>query len=62
MENTPAKFDWIGWLASIPGIPADWGIAPIMAPMMATADSVVQLMAPAATLPPLSDEPERIAA
>ena len=58
MENTPAKFDWIAWLASIPGIPADWGIAPIMA----TAASVVQLMAPAAALPPLSDEPERIAA
>ena len=57
MENTPAKFDWIGWLASIPGIPADWGSAPIMA----TADSVVQMLAPTA-LPPLSDEPERIAA
>jgi hypothetical protein len=58
MENAPPKFDWIDWLASIPGIPAGWGLAPIMA----TADSVVQMLATAAALPPLADEPERIAA
>ena len=57
MENAPAKFDWISWLASIPGIPAGWGEAPIMA----TADSVVQMTAPAAAQPFL-DQPERIAA
>lgn len=57
MENAPAKFDWISWLASIPGIPASWGDAPIMA----TADSVVQMTAPAAAQP-LLDQPERIAA
>ncbi|MFM5924936.1 MAG: hypothetical protein ACKOPG_12210 [Novosphingobium sp.] len=28
MEHEPAKFDWIGWLSSIPGIPAGWGDAP----------------------------------
>ena len=62
MENAPAKFDWIRWLASIPGIPADWGTAPMVAPIMATPDSVVQMMAPAATLPPPADQPDRIAA
>ncbi len=25
MDQTDTRFDWIGWLASIPGIPADWG-------------------------------------
>jgi hypothetical protein len=57
MENAPAKFDWISWLASIPGIPAGWADAPIMP----TADSVVQMTAPAA-MPPLADLPVRIAA
>ncbi len=28
MDQTDTRFDWIGWLASIPGIPADWGIPP----------------------------------
>lgn len=28
MDTAPAKFDWNGWLASIPGIPSDWGLAP----------------------------------
>lgn len=27
MDTAPAPFDWIGWLATIPGIPADWGQA-----------------------------------
>ena len=22
--HTASRFDWIGWLGSIPGIPADW--------------------------------------
>ncbi|MCZ8320901.1 MAG: hypothetical protein ACK442_07695 [Novosphingobium sp.] len=25
MDQEKPKFDWIGWLATIPGIPADWG-------------------------------------
>lgn len=25
MDQTDTRFDWISWLASIPGIPADWG-------------------------------------
>lgn len=25
MDQTDTRFDWIGWLASIPGVPADWG-------------------------------------
>ena len=25
MDTAPAPFDWIGWLATIPGIPANWG-------------------------------------
>ncbi|WP_158241535.1 hypothetical protein [Novosphingobium sp. TH158] len=27
-EQTASRFDWIGWLATIPGVPSDWG-API---------------------------------
>ena len=27
MDTAPAKFDWIAWLASIPGVPAGWGVA-----------------------------------
>jgi hypothetical protein len=25
MDQTDTRFDWISWLASVPGIPADWG-------------------------------------
>lgn len=25
MDQEKPKFDWIGWLATVPGIPADWG-------------------------------------
>lgn len=25
MDKAAKPFDWIGWYASIPGIPADWG-------------------------------------
>lgn len=25
MESESPKFDWIGWLASVPGIPSGWG-------------------------------------
>ena len=25
MDQTDTRFDWIRWLASVPGIPADWG-------------------------------------
>ncbi len=25
MDQAPASFDWIGWLSTVPGIPADWG-------------------------------------
>jgi len=32
MDQTDTRFDWIGWLASIPGIPADWGNQPAEAP------------------------------
>ena len=32
MDQTDTCFDWIGWLASIPGIPADWGNHPVAAP------------------------------
>jgi len=32
MDQTDTCFDWIGWLASIPGIPADWGDQPIEYP------------------------------
>lgn len=28
MENAQPTFDWIAWLASVPGIPAGWGEAP----------------------------------
>ncbi len=28
MDTEPSQFDWIGWLATIPGIPAGWGEAP----------------------------------
>lgn len=28
MDNAPASFDWIGWLATIPGVPAGWGETP----------------------------------
>jgi len=28
MDTAPAQFDWIGWLATIPGVPAGWGEAP----------------------------------
>ena len=27
MDQTDTRFDWISWLASVPGIPADWGNA-----------------------------------
>ncbi|MFM5955033.1 MAG: hypothetical protein ACKOPE_12135 [Novosphingobium sp.] len=36
MEHEPAKFDWIGWLSSIPGIPAGWGNAPAEPASVAT--------------------------
>ncbi len=32
MENAASQFDWIGWLASIPGIPAGWGNQPAETP------------------------------
>jgi len=25
MDQEKPKFDWIGWLATVPGIPAGWG-------------------------------------
>jgi hypothetical protein len=28
MDTQQAKFDWIAWYASIPGIPAGWGASP----------------------------------
>lgn len=28
MDTQQAKFDWIAWYASIPGIPAGWGEVP----------------------------------
>lgn len=28
MDKATSPFDWIGWLSSIPGIPAGWGEAP----------------------------------
>ncbi len=57
MKNAPAKFDWIGWLASIPGIPTGWGEAPFEA----TAECIVQMNAGPAARPAL-DLPDRIAA
>jgi hypothetical protein len=57
MENAPAKFDWISWLASIPGIPTGWGEAPIEA----TAECFVQMGGSAADWSEF-DQPERIAA
>ncbi len=27
MDQEKPKFDWIGWLATVPGIPASWGQA-----------------------------------
>lgn len=43
MDTAPAKFDWIGWLASIPGIPAGWGADPassLPVPMATIAESL----------------------
>jgi hypothetical protein len=57
MENTPAKFDWIGWLASIPGIPTGWGEAPFEA----TAECIVMMGETAIDWSDF-DQPERIAA
>ncbi|MBN8484662.1 MAG: hypothetical protein J0L50_07765 [Sphingomonadales bacterium] len=31
MDNAQPKFDWIAWLASVPGIPAGWGETPAQA-------------------------------
>ncbi|MFN3516184.1 MAG: hypothetical protein ACK4YM_03375 [Novosphingobium sp.] len=31
MDNAQTKFDWIAWLASVPGIPAGWGETPAQA-------------------------------
>lgn len=28
MDQAPAKFDWIAWYATTPGIPAGWGEPP----------------------------------
>jgi hypothetical protein len=45
MDQATTKFDWIAWLASVPGVPAGWGAPPAgPAPV-----SVVQ--APAAPRP-----------
>lgn len=49
MDKTQPKFDWIAWLASVPGIPAGWGEAP--------ASKVIDL-----PLRQPADEPERKAA
>ena len=29
MDQTDTRFDWISWLASVPGIPADWPVCPV---------------------------------
>jgi hypothetical protein len=26
--QTAPRFDWIAWLATIPGVPSDWGVSP----------------------------------
>ncbi|HCF25471.1 MULTISPECIES: hypothetical protein [unclassified Novosphingobium] len=28
MDQATTKFDWIAWLASVPGVPAGWGETP----------------------------------
>jgi hypothetical protein len=28
MDQATTKFDWIAWLASVPGVPAGWGAPP----------------------------------
>lgn len=28
MDKANASFDWIGWLTTVPGIPAGWGETP----------------------------------
>ncbi|MGE8141639.1 hypothetical protein ACQKOE_06660 [Novosphingobium sp. NPDC080210] len=28
MDKATTQFDWIGWLSTVPGIPAGWGEAP----------------------------------
>jgi hypothetical protein len=28
MDKAPESFDWIGWLTTVPGIPAGWGEPP----------------------------------
>jgi hypothetical protein len=55
MDQANAKFDWIAWHATIPGIPADWGNA---------TDITAAAMPQNAALPPSAtlDEPERLAA
>lgn len=35
MDKAPAKFDWIGWLSTVPGIPAGWGKSPADLPVTA---------------------------
>ncbi len=32
MDQKDTRFDWISWLASVPGIPADWGNTAVPAP------------------------------
>lgn len=60
MDKATTQFDWIGWLSSIPGIPAGWGEAPAQT---SPATAVVQFEACAeAAARAMDDVPERKAA
>jgi hypothetical protein len=48
MDQEKPKFDWIGWLATVPGIPAGWGA------FAASPD----LLPPAAEALPLAPRPD----
>jgi len=61
MDLQDAKFDWIAWYASIPGIPAGWGSAPAGNTPATVVDLPASLPAATPARPP-ADLPERIAA
>ena len=61
MDKAPTQFDWIGWLATIPGIPAGWG-APPADPAPATAADATGALPPPTAARVAPGLPERLAA
>jgi hypothetical protein len=65
MDQEKPKFDWIGWLATVPGIPAGWGAAAAsLAPLPPAAQARPLTHRPDLTQPRVNPAalPERIAA